>query len=235
MNVLAYADPDLEALRVAITDNEVLQAIGRGRAVNRTAGTPLTVFICADVVVPMPAKRIVRWGDVRPTVQQRMAARGLVTDSPTDAAALYPDLFPTPAAARQAFHRGISVTFPYESLFIGECHSNSLEGRYRPEGRGQQYRRMWIAGWRFARVREALDAAVGALAVFEIFGGSGDGIDPGILFPPMMLLPPITDLLTIKCGDIQVEVRGVVDFPPMDVLVRPVPARGYDVVGHDRS
>jgi hypothetical protein len=40
----------------------------------------------------------------------------------------------------------------------------------------------------------------------------------------MMLLPSITDLLAIKWGDIELAVQGVVDFPPMDVLVHPVPA-----------
>ena len=109
-----YADPDLEALRVAITDAAVLQAAGRGRAVNRTAETPLSLFILAGVVVPMPVKRIARWADVRLSPQQRMAARGMVTDSPTDAWRLYPDLFPSAEAAKKALQRGISGTFPYE-------------------------------------------------------------------------------------------------------------------------
>ena len=115
LQIRAYADPDLEALRVAITDAEVLQAAGRGRAVNRTAETPLSLFILADVVVPMPVKRIARWADVRLSPQQRMAARGMVTDSPTDAWRLYPDLFPSAEAAKKALQRGISGTFPYES------------------------------------------------------------------------------------------------------------------------
>ena len=112
LQIRAYTDPDLEALRVAITDAEVLQAAGRGRAVNRTAETPLSLFILADVVVPMSVKRIARWADVRLSPQQRMAVRGMVTDSPTDAWRLYPDLFPSAEAAKQTFHRGISVTSP---------------------------------------------------------------------------------------------------------------------------
>jgi hypothetical protein len=47
LQVRAYADPDLEALRIAITDAAVLHG-WPGRAVNRTAETPLALFILAD-------------------------------------------------------------------------------------------------------------------------------------------------------------------------------------------
>ena len=126
-----YADPDMEALRVAITDTEVLQAAGRGRAVNRTAETPLALFILADVLVPLPVKQIHRWADVRPNVLQRMAARGLVTDSPTDAWRLYPDLFPSAEAAKKALPKGSRGTSPYDSIFLGECRPCSYT-RYVP-------------------------------------------------------------------------------------------------------
>ena len=65
IQVRGYADPDMEALRSAITDAEVVQAIGRGRGVNRTADNPLTVFLLADVLLPIPVMRVVRWVDVR--------------------------------------------------------------------------------------------------------------------------------------------------------------------------
>ena len=58
-------------------------ASGAPAVVNRTAGIPLALFILAGVVVPMPVKRIVRWAEARPTVQQCMAARGLALESPT--------------------------------------------------------------------------------------------------------------------------------------------------------
>ena len=171
MQVRAYADPDLEALRVAITDNEVLQAAGRGRAINRTAPTPLALFIMADVVVPMPVKRILRWTDARPTVQQRMAARGLALESPTDASRLYPDLFSSMEAAKKAFQRTSRGTFPYDSLFIGECPPAPLaEGRYRPSGSGRKNRRMWISRWRRLSARADLEAVLGPLAMFKMSG-----------------------------------------------------------------
>jgi hypothetical protein len=43
----------------------VVQAIGRGRGVNRTAANPLTVFVLADVLLPHPLSRLAVWGDVQ--------------------------------------------------------------------------------------------------------------------------------------------------------------------------
>jgi hypothetical protein len=135
VNVRVFADPDLEALRTAITDAEVIQAVGRGRGVNRDADTPLAVFVLADVVLPLPVARVARWQDVRPDVMGRMLARGAVLFSPVDAAAAYRDLFPNPDAARMAMKRaeGISRTSPYGKTIIGECSGNRpTEVSYRP-------------------------------------------------------------------------------------------------------
>ena len=162
VDVRTYADPDLEAMRVAITDAEVTQAIGRGRGINRSAGTPLDVFIMADVVLPLPVHRLVRWADLRLDVVARMLARGALLFSASDAARAYPDLFPTPEAARKAIQRaevekGISRTFPYDYLFLGECPGNQLVGvTYRPAGRGQQQRTAKVAAGGSMRLRNGL-------------------------------------------------------------------------------
>jgi len=149
INVRAYADLDMEAMRAAITDAEVIQAIGRGRGINRDASTPLTVFVMADVVLPLPVHRIARWADLRLDVMWRMLARGVVLLGATDAAKGYPDLFPTPEAARKAIQRaGAGGYFPDISLgstILGECPGNRLvEVTYRPAGRGQQERRALV-------------------------------------------------------------------------------------------
>ncbi len=105
INVRAYADPDLEALRIAVTEAEVIQAIGRGRGVNRDADRPLTVWLMADVLTPLPVENLVRWEDVRLSALGRMMARGAALLSPRDAWAAYPWLFASPDAARMAIGR----------------------------------------------------------------------------------------------------------------------------------
>jgi hypothetical protein len=171
VNVRVYADPDLEALRAAITDAEVIQAVGRGRGVNRDADTPLAVFVLADVVLPLPVARLVRWPHVRPYVMGRMLARGAVLFSPSDAARAYPDLFPSTEAAKKALQRQgpISGTSPYGKIIIGECPRNQpVEVSYRPNGRGQQTRRALVAPERLAGFSTWIEAVCGPLALLKI-------------------------------------------------------------------
>ncbi|MGI4793542.1 MAG: hypothetical protein ACRYG8_05540 [Janthinobacterium lividum] len=68
LQVRAYADADMEAIRTAIMDAQVIQAAGRARGVNRTAIDPVTIYVLPDVALPMPFVRLVKWEDVRPDV-----------------------------------------------------------------------------------------------------------------------------------------------------------------------
>ena len=164
MQVRAYADPDLEALRVAITDNEVLQAAGRGRAVNRTAGDATGAV--------HPGRR----GGADAGQEDRAlgggSPDGAATHGGTGVGAGKPNRR-KPALPRSVLQHGSSQegiptsehgTFPYDSLFIGECPSAPLlEGRYRPSGSGPKTRRMWISRWRRLSARADLEAGLGSL------------------------------------------------------------------------
>jgi len=173
MNVRAYVDADMEALRVAVTEAEIIQAIGRGRGVNRTADNPLTVWLFADVATALPITRMARWADIRPGVLQRMAGRGLVLFGATDAARIYPDLFPTPEAARKAimreFGEGYFPDIPLGDISIGECPGNTLvRVSYRPTGRGQQTRRALVLESRLPTLAEWLTERLGAFVQVEV-------------------------------------------------------------------
>ena len=173
MNVRAYTDPDMEALRVAVTEAEIVQAVGRGRGINRTAANPLTVWLFADVATALPITRMVRWADTRPGVLSRMAGRGLVLFGATDAARIYPDLFPTPEAAKKALQRE-SVErdlgdIPLGRSTIGECPLNRLvEVSYRPAGRGQQTRRALVLESRLNGLAEWLTERLGVAVCVEV-------------------------------------------------------------------
>jgi hypothetical protein len=154
----------------------VIQAIGRGRGVNRTADTPLTVFVLADVVLPVPLGRLAQWPEVRPNVVERMAARGVVLRSRGDAHRAFPDLFETPKAAEHALSRaGVERYFPPIPLWI-EIHRELgwkyLSVRYRPVGRGQQTRTVLVAPWKLRDLRALLEALVGELALYEVDEGT---------------------------------------------------------------
>ena len=190
MNVRAYVDPDLEALRVAVTEAEIIQAIGRGRGVNRTADNPLTVWLFADVATALPITRMARWADIRPGVLSRMAGRGLVLFGATDAVRIYPDLFPTPDAARMAIKKEVEQgDFPKSPLgkvHIGEISGNTLVPvSYRPAGRGQQTRRALVTESRLEGLAERLTEHLGAAVRVEVVQP-----DPSSDPPPAPRPPP---------------------------------------------
>ncbi len=62
-----HADPTAEAIRWSICEGELIQAMGRGRGVNRTAETPLAIDILTDVVLPVTVSELIAWGELRPT------------------------------------------------------------------------------------------------------------------------------------------------------------------------
>jgi putative DNA primase/helicase len=58
-----------EAVRWCICEGELIQAMGRGRGVNRSAATPLEIDLLTDVVLPVTVDALVPWSDpARPGV-----------------------------------------------------------------------------------------------------------------------------------------------------------------------
>ncbi|WP_281023701.1 hypothetical protein [Minwuia sp. IMCC3009] len=138
-----HPDPFTDRLRWQICEAEVLQVIGRGRGVNRTADNPLQVDLLTNVQLPLEVHERFRWKQLEVNKVDRMALAGVVLLSPGDAAKAYPDIFKNVAAARYAL-RVISSENPYEYIFIGKLTLNHpVEVVYRPEpgGRGQQSRK----------------------------------------------------------------------------------------------
>jgi hypothetical protein len=80
--VLAYQHPDqfVEAVRFASCEGELVQAVGRGRGVQRTADMPLDILLLTNVPLPLPIHKTVDWeslcGAAGPI--EVLAARGVV-------------------------------------------------------------------------------------------------------------------------------------------------------------
>ncbi len=174
VSIQAYADPDLEALRAAICLGEIVQAAGRVRGVNRTAETPVNVYVFANEALPLPLASIDTWANTRLNALSSMGSRGVVLLSPKDAASAYPDLFPSPDAARMAIKR-IKDAMPFpntpleESLIKGVFGKYAAKVTYRPEGAGQQTRQAWVAVGHMGDVRRWLEGVCGRrLSVFSM-------------------------------------------------------------------
>jgi len=74
-----HPDPFVEAVRFAVCEGEVLQAVGRGRGVRRTAETPLQVLILTNIPLPIPVDQLTAWRDFREAGPfEVLVARGVV-------------------------------------------------------------------------------------------------------------------------------------------------------------
>lgn len=154
VKTLTHVEPDAELLRAAICDDELIQAIGRGRGINRTDQNPLEVQVLADVALPLINDRVLAWDTVRPGLFQRMLLAGLAVDSPADAAALHPALFAGEKQAQKVFERaGFQRQIPRDNPY----REMSLKSAaYRRDGRGRSWRRCWWLGGDEMQVRDTL-------------------------------------------------------------------------------
>jgi putative DNA primase/helicase len=163
----AHADPIAQAVRWSIYEGELIQAMGRGRGVNRTATTPLEIDLLTDVVLPVTVDALVPWSDLRPTRRDLMALTGIVLENAADMAVCFPDLWSTAAAARQ--DRSRSVTNCYcRDLYNSQMSHSSAEVTYRPEGPGHRARTVRVDLARIPDPEAWLTNRLGPLAGFEI-------------------------------------------------------------------
>jgi hypothetical protein len=139
----------------------LIQVIGRGRGVNRTAQNPLDVHIPADVALPLIHDRIVPWDSIQPGIFERMLLASLAVDSPLDALALYPDMFNSLEQAKSAFRRGL---FKGQAPYLHTRDLTLKSAQYRRPGHGRSWQRVWWVAGDGATVQQHLDAVLGSLA-----------------------------------------------------------------------
>ena len=105
--------------------------------------------------------RVLAWEAVVPDIVQRMLLAGLAVDSPSDAAALHPGLFPNVEQAKKAFQRGV---FGGQIPIDNSYRDMSLKSAaYRRPGRGRSWQRAWWIDGTEDEARLHLEQAVGPL------------------------------------------------------------------------
>jgi len=95
-----HPDPVAEALRWQACEANLIQAIGRLRALRRKAERPFFLDIVSDVPLPITVDVVTPWERARPGRWADMAGDGVLLSSPADVQAAFPDLAPTREAAR---------------------------------------------------------------------------------------------------------------------------------------
>jgi putative DNA primase/helicase len=131
-----HPDERAEAVRWAICEAGLVQAIGRGRGVNRGSTNPLQIDILTNVVLPIEVDEVTTWSRIQPSLAQIMRARAAVPLSYADMAAAYPDLFVSRDAAKMALTRENPEQMPIEKYLIGVCSGFRAIGYRRQGARG---------------------------------------------------------------------------------------------------
>jgi putative DNA primase/helicase len=102
-----HPDPLAEAIRWQICEGELVQIIGRARAVNRSAADPVDVLVLTDTPLPLPLDGVLSASDLAPSPGDLMLAkRGIAFENARHAATAYPCIWGTdPTKAwRAALH-----------------------------------------------------------------------------------------------------------------------------------
>lgn len=179
----AHADPIAEAVRWSICEGELIQAIGRGRGVNRTADTALEIDLLTDVVLPVTVDALVPWSELQPTRRDLMALAGIVFENAADMAACFPELWPTREAAKKDRRRKGTNDY-YRDLYNSKMSPSSVEVTYRPAGAGHRVRTARVDLARIPNPEAWLSNRLGPLASFEIRHGdaAAEGV-PDAAYP----------------------------------------------------
>ncbi len=135
-----HPDPFVEAVRFAVCEGELLQAVGRGRGVRRTPDTQLQVLIVTNVPIPIPVDKLTRWNDLCATGPfDLLVVKGIVPLDYAGIAAALPGQFADAARVKDWFQyrpearsifKGIvrsagALGYAVMSDFSGILHNNS--------------------------------------------------------------------------------------------------------------
>lgn len=171
----AHPDATCEAIRRSICEDELMQAIGRGRGVNRTADQPLTVHVFSRVVLPIQVECDESWEATSPGPRDRQLAHGIAVDNARHAAALHPDAGSHEAARkrRQRARTGTNASWNDHEANVPVLR----RGRYRVSGKGRQPGAFMVDPAMVPEPEALLTARLGPLAFCEYREDRAIGVD----------------------------------------------------------
>lgn len=133
-----HPDPLTEAIRRAVCEAELVQAIGRGRGVNRSVATPLAVYVLGNVPLPGVLPNTVgRWEPLAPD-EEHYAQVGVHLQSVADMARLMGE--PDRKRIEKARSRARLPTISNERLLytnVGNLGSGARMGAYAVRQKGR--------------------------------------------------------------------------------------------------
>jgi len=190
-----HPDPLVEAVRFAICEGELVQAVGRGRGVRRTAEAPLDVLILTNVPLRIPVDRLIAVGELADNAGplDLLAAKGVVLLDYAGIAAAFPEWFGTATKVRNWFQyrpearsrlrnikrvagkKGAVDTREFSGIFNREStieDSTKLAAyRYR-RGQKRQSNLVLVHDALRADARAAIEGVVGPVDVIQLVGNA---------------------------------------------------------------
>ncbi len=166
----AHPDPDVEELRWFICEGGLLQAIGRGRGVNRDENSALQVDILTNVALPIVVDEALTWRAIMPTrieVAAALAKANALPLSDAELARCFPDLWRSTKAVENERVREIELSREnrVRAVWGGAA---LLHATYRRTvGRGGQASRALISAVE-TDPRAALEAVVDPVLEFSL-------------------------------------------------------------------
>jgi hypothetical protein len=109
-----HPDPFAESVRQLITEAELVQALGRARAVNRSVQAPLDVEMLFDTVLPVTVDQVLHW--TVPSLLIDTAAEGVMLLSPVDLVKVWPALWPNEKAADRTIAMGVPTLRGFDMI-----------------------------------------------------------------------------------------------------------------------
>jgi hypothetical protein len=163
-----HPDPVGEHVRYQICEGEMLQALGRARAINRTAENPLEIGIVADVVLPITVNTVIPWQ--APSRAMEPAEEGVMLFNAHDMAEVWPWAWKTVNAAQRTLRKiratgrsvGASCQNGIYDSYIPFRHDAAV--LYQRLGVGQKLRRALFDLDKWSIFREWFEKRLGALA-----------------------------------------------------------------------
>ncbi len=186
----AHPDPVCEAIRWHVTEGELVQIIGRGRGVNRTAAAPLSVLAMTDAPLPVPVHEAIGFADLAPTAEDKMLAEcGFAFETPRHAAFACPALWANWETAKSALAKGKKGENPYKNILIGDftlLPPELCRVDYRRAGQGQGDAVAWFDPLMVADPEAGLTYFLGKLAWWQ----TAPAPSPPVPGPRLILVPP---------------------------------------------
>ena len=147
-----HPDPVAEAVRWQIAEAGVLQAIGRARAVNRTAADPVEIEVWNDLVMPLTVDEVGQWDAMPAGHEADMVADGIALESAPDMAACWPRVWRNARAAEHWRQRATDTQTSIRDILyrgLGICGAADAPPprpapfRYKHPGARQKWRLGW--------------------------------------------------------------------------------------------